>query len=121
MLTPSILAKVEAGRLQKAVEGLVSGAYSVTLTRQEPEWLSGYVANGDGKQYATTVTPTLTACSCPDYMYRARARGYICKHQVVLALYAIRTPQTEAKEEQEEVATFNLKLVKTRKGFAFAA
>ncbi len=29
MVTTTILAKVEAGRLQKAVEGLVSGAYTI--------------------------------------------------------------------------------------------
>lgn len=97
MLTQTVLAKVEGGRLQKAVEGLVSGAYTATMIHQEPEWLSGYVANGDGQRYATTITPTLTACSYLDFMHRARAAGYICKHHVVLALHVIRTPKAETE------------------------
>jgi hypothetical protein len=33
MIATQILAKVEAGRLQKAVEGLVSGAYQVKVAQ----------------------------------------------------------------------------------------
>ena len=32
MVTHTVLATVEKGRLQKAVEGLVSGAYTITIT-----------------------------------------------------------------------------------------
>jgi len=39
MVTTTILAKVEASRLQKAVEGFVSGAYAVTLTPEGSGWL----------------------------------------------------------------------------------
>jgi hypothetical protein len=56
MLTQSILAKVEPGRLQKAVEGLVSGAYTISVTGQSEAEVSGFVANGDGKQYGVVLT-----------------------------------------------------------------
>ena len=52
MLTTHILATVEKGRLQKAVEGLVSGAYTITLASQNEAEIRGFVANGDGKQSA---------------------------------------------------------------------
>jgi len=88
MVTTQILAKVEAGRLGKAVEGLVSGAYAITVTDQGDKEVRGFVTNGDGKEYGVVLSEGQAFCSCPDSMYR---KG-ICKHAVVLALYAIRTP-----------------------------
>ena len=95
MIATQILAKVEAGRLQKAVEGLVSGSYTITVTGQSETELRGFVTNGDGKQYGAVLSEDHAFCSCPDAMYR---RG-ICKHAVVLALFTIRNPQPERKEE----------------------
>jgi predicted nucleic acid-binding Zn finger protein len=115
MITTTILAKVEAGRLQKAVEGLVSGAYHITLTGQSETEVRGFVANGDGKEYGMVLTEEHAFCSCPDAMYRK----VICKHAVVLALYVIRMSQPEV--ETEEARPVNLKLGKVRKGFAFSA
>ena len=89
MVATQILAKVEAGRLQQAVEGLVSGAYAVTVTDQGETELRGFVANGDGKEYGVVLTQEQAFCSCRDAMYR---KG-ICKHAVGLVLYTIRTPQ----------------------------
>ena len=48
MVTTQILAKVEAGRLGKAVEGLCSGAYAITVTGQGEQEIRGFVRNGDG-------------------------------------------------------------------------
>ena len=109
MVTQTVLAKVEKGRLQKAVEGLVSGAYAITVTGQSESEVSGFVANGDGKQYGVVLTAARAFCSCKDAMFRHS----ICKHAVVLALHVIRTPKPEAKEERP----VNLNLVKTRRGF----
>jgi predicted nucleic acid-binding Zn finger protein len=114
MLTHSILATVEKGRLQKAVEGLVSGAYTITVTGQSEAEVSGFVANGDGTQYGVVLTEARAFCSCPDSMFRHT----VCKHAAGLALHVIRTPRAETVEEVRPV---NLSLVKTRKGFAFAA
>jgi uncharacterized Zn finger protein len=114
MVTHTVLAKVEPGRLQKAVDGLVSGAYTITVTGQTEAEVSGFVANGDGQQYGVVLTPDRAFCSCPDSMFRHT----ICKHAVVLALHVIRTPKAEAVEEARPV---NLKLGKARPGFVFAA
>jgi hypothetical protein len=114
MVATQILAKVEPGRLQKAVEGFVSGAYAITVTEQGEAEVRGFVANGDGQEYGVVLTEGQTFCSCKDAIYR---KG-ICKHAVVLALYAIRTPRAERKEEG---GPGNLKLGKVRKGFAFSA
>jgi hypothetical protein len=89
MLITQLLAKVEAQRLQKAVEGLVSGAYAITLASQSETELRGFVRNGDGKEYGVALGEGQAFCSCKDAMYR---KG-ICKHAVTLALYAIRNPQ----------------------------
>ena len=111
MVAAMILAKVDGQRLQRAVEGLVSGAYAITLTAQSEAEIRGFIANGDGTQYGVALTEGRAFCSCPDAMYRKA----VCKHAVALALRAIRTPKTEEKEP------VNLNLVKTRTGFAFAA
>jgi hypothetical protein len=114
MVTQSILATVEKGRLAKAVEGYTAGAYTLTLAAQTAEEIRGFVANGDGKEYGVVLTPERASCSCPDSMFRHT----ICKHAVVLALHVIRTPKEEAKAEERPV---NLKLGRARPGFVFAA
>jgi len=114
MLTQTVLATVEPGRLQKAVEGLVAGAYTITVAGQSEAEVSGFVANGGGKEYGVVLAPARAFCSCPDGMFRHT----VCKHAVVLALHVIRTPKAEVVEAERSV---NLNLVKTRRGFAFAA
>ena len=108
-----ILAKVEPGRLQKAVEGFVNGSYGITVTTRGEEEARGFVLNGDAKQYGVVLSDRQAFCSCPDAMYR---KG-ICKHAVALALHVIRNPQTEAKEERP----VNLKHAKTRPGWVASA
>ena len=121
MVTQTVLARVEPGRLQKAVEGLVSGAYAITVTAQGEAEIRGFVTNGDGKEYGVVLTDGQAFCSCRDAMYR---KG-ICKHAVALALYVIRTPRAEGKPaetgEEPEERPVNLKLGKVRKGFTFSA
>ena len=114
MVTQTVLATVEKGRLQKAVEGLVNGAYTITVTGQGEAGVSGFVANGDGKQYGVVLTADRAFCSCPDSMFRHT----ICKHAVVLALHVIRMPKEEAVEEEQPV---NLKLTRTRPGWQACA
>jgi predicted nucleic acid-binding Zn finger protein len=114
MVTHSILATVEKGRLQKAVEGLVSGAYAITLASQTEAEIRGFVANGDGKQYGVVLTEGHAFCSCPDAMYRKS----VCKHAVVLALHVIRTPKAETVEEERPVT---LKLGRVRPGWQACA
>ncbi len=116
MIATQVLAKVDGQRLQKAVAGLVAGSYTIAVTEQSETELRGFVANGDGKQYGVVLSEDHTFCSCPDAMYR---KG-ICKHAVVLALFTIRNPQPERKEETAEQPV-NLKLTKVRKGFGFSA
>jgi hypothetical protein len=96
MIATQVLAKVEAQRLQKAVEGLVNGAYAITLASQSETELRGFVRNGDGKEYGVIVGTEQAFCSCRDAMYR---KG-ICKHAVVLALHVIRNPQEATPQEQ---------------------
>src|SRR5215831_12407722 len=114
MLTHSILATVETGRLAKAVEGYTAGAYAVTLAAQSEAEIRGFVANGDGKKYGVVLTEARAFCSCPDSMFRPT----VCKHAVVLALHVIRAPKEEAQAEERPV---NLKLGKVRPGWQACA
>ena len=114
VITQSILAKVEAERLQKAVNSLVSDAYTITVTEQNEMEVRGIVANDAGKQYGVVLTTDHAFCSCPDAMYRKN----ICKHAVLLVLHVIRTPQHETEEEARPV---NLTLTKTRPGWTACA
>ena len=114
MVTQTVLATVEKGRLAKAAESYAAGAYDVTLASQSDAEIRGFVASGDGKQYGLVLTPERVFCSCPDSIFRHT----VCKHAVVLALHVIRTPKEEAIEEARPVS---LKLGKVRQGFVFAA
>ena len=114
MLTHTILATVEKGRLAKAAQGYASSAYAITVTGQSEAEVSGFVANGDGKQYGVVLTEDRTFCSCPDAMYRHTT----CKHAVVLALHVIRTPKEDAQAEERPV---NLKLGRVRPGWTACA
>lgn len=88
MITIQTLARVDTERLQRGVEGLASGAYSITVTRQNDDEISAFVANGDGKSYSVTLTAVRSFCGCGDAMWR----GKTCKHAVSLALFVIRNP-----------------------------
>jgi uncharacterized Zn finger protein len=95
MVATTVLAKVDGKRLQKAVEGLVGGAYEVKVTRHSEGEVRGFVKNGDGKEYGVALTEGESFCSCKDSLYR----GIACKHSVALALYVIRNPQGEHKPD----------------------
>ncbi len=113
MLATHILAQVEPQRLLKATEGIVNGAFSITITRSEKDSLEGFVKNGDGIEYAVAITPARTFCSCKDSMFRHS----VCKHSVALVLLAIRNQHPERKEETAP----NLKLGKMRRNWQAAA
>jgi uncharacterized Zn finger protein len=110
MVSTSVLAKVDTERLQRGVEGLTAGAYTISVTRQTEQEVSAYVTNGDGKTYSVTLTEDRSFCGCGDAMFR----GKCCKHAVALALYVIRNPQAEMKEET--TPTYDLTLAKVRRG-----
>jgi len=115
MVATTTLARVDNERLQRGVEGLTAGAYTITLTRFTEDEVSAYVANGDGKSYSVTLTAPRAFCGCGDAMFR----GKTCKHSVALALYVIRTPETERRIEAPNPP--DLTLAKTRPGWAFSA
>ena len=75
------------------------------------------VNNGEGTEYGVTITDGAITCSCRDALYR----GVVCKHAVALALFTLRTPQTEAITKVEEERPVNLKLAKVRPGWTFSA
>lgn len=82
------LQRVDTDRLQRGVEGLASGAYSITVTRQNGDEISAFVVKTDGESYPVTLTALRSFCGCKDSLYR----GKTCRHAVSLALYVIRNP-----------------------------
>jgi uncharacterized Zn finger protein len=106
MIATHTLARVDNERLQRGVEGLASGAYSITVTRFTEDEISAQVANGDGKSYPVTLTAMRSFCGCSDSQFR----GKTCKHAVALSLYVIRTPETAMQVEMPIPP--NLKLAK---------
>ena len=105
-IAPSILATVDADRLQRGVTGLTAGTYTMTLTRTTETGISAYVANGDNTTYSVTLTDGRSFCGCGDSMYR----GKVCKHATALALYTIRAPAAVAAP-----LPLNLPLAKVRR------
>ena len=107
MIATTTLSRVDNERLQRGVEGLASGAYSITVTRFTDDEISATVANGDGKSYPVTLTAVRSFCGCNDALFR----GKTCKHAVALALYAIRTPEAAWANQMPAP---NLSLAKTQ-------
>jgi uncharacterized Zn finger protein len=107
MIATTTLSRVDNERLQRGVEGLASGAYSITVTRFTDDEISATVANGDGKSYPVTLTAVRSFCGCNDALFR----GKTCKHAVALALYAIRTPEAAWATQMPAP---NLSLAKTQ-------
>ena len=97
MVTHSILATVEKGRLAKAAEAYATGAYSIALVYHKAEEICGLVSKDDGARYEVVLTPERACCGCPD----AQFRHSTCKHGALLALHVIRTPKEEATEEAQ--------------------
>ena len=114
MVTHTILATVEKGRLAKAAEAYATGAYSIALVYHKAEEICGLVSKGDGARYEVVLTPERACCGCPD----AQFRHSTCKHGALLALHVIRTPKEEATEEAQPV---NLQLGKARPGWQACA
>ena len=86
--------QVSPDRLQKAVCGLANGTLTVSLIRQSPFEVRGYVQHGQSKEpYEITLTAARAWCSCPDALFRHA----ICKHAVALALTVLRHPRPETK------------------------
>ena len=115
MIATTTLARVDNERLQRGVERLASGAYSITVTRFTEDEISAQVSNGDGKSYPVTLTAMRSFCGCSDSQFR----GKTCKHAVALSLYVIRTPEMERKMEASTPP--DLTLAKTRPSWGFAA
>jgi predicted nucleic acid-binding Zn finger protein len=90
-LVLTVLQRVTTDRLQRAVNALADSSPTVTLTRQSEAEIRALVRNGQGKEYGVVLGEAATFCSCPDSLYR----GVCCKHQVVVALYVLRTPQAK--------------------------
>ena len=64
MVATHILARVNGQRLQRAVEELVSGVYTITVTAQSEQEIRGFVANGDGCRYGVVLSEGQAFCSC---------------------------------------------------------
>ena len=116
-LVLSVLQQVSLDRLQKAITLLAEGSVTITLTRQTEAEIRALVKNGEGKEYGVTVTEAGAFCSCPDALYR----GVPCKHNALLVLSVLRSPQAAEAPEAEEPQPVNLKLTKTRPGWVASA
>ena len=71
MLAQADIAQMQQDRSDRARAGLAHGEFKFTTA--ETGWL---VVNGDGKQYAVT----LTTCTCQDFTQRGQSLGFTCKH-----------------------------------------
>ena len=79
MNAAAILGKVEAKRLQKAVDGLVTGAYTVQVTEQNELTVCGWSRHGK-EIYQVSLADTRGWGDCPDSEFHHTA----CKHVTLL-------------------------------------
>ncbi len=113
-LVLALLQQVALEQLHKAVDGLLTNAYTLTVTSHTATELRGFVTNGDGKEYGVVLSDGQSFCSCKDAMYRQTP----CKHMAVLALYSLRHG---AVREEQEARPRDLKLTKTRRDWSAPA
>ena len=95
-LVNHVLSHVTLDRLNKATAALVQNSYTITFTTCSDSEIGAYVKNGNGVDYAVTLTATRAFCSCKDSMFRHT----ICKHTVAVALQSIRTPEERPQPQQ---------------------
>jgi len=76
MLAQADITQMQQDRSDRARAGLAHGDFKFTAT--ETGWLiaAQQHINGDGKQYAVT----LTTCTCQDFTQRGQRLGFTCKH-----------------------------------------
>lgn len=91
LLALTALKSVSSDRLQRAATILAENSLAVTLTRLSDADIRALVKNGEGSEYGVVIMDGAITCSCKDSLFR----GVTCKHAVALALYALRTTQTE--------------------------
>jgi hypothetical protein len=103
-LVLNVLEHVTLDRLAKATEALAHNAYTITFTTRSDTEIGAYVKNGDGIEYAVTLTATRAFCSCKDSMFRHT----ICKHTVAVALQALRTPAEQPQVQRPIVHLMRL-------------
>jgi hypothetical protein len=89
----TVLQHVSPERLQKAVNALVEGSMTITLTRHTETEIRALVKNHEGQQYGMALTEAGVFCSCLDSLYR----GAVCKHVTTLVLAVLRGEVKEAK------------------------
>ena len=81
----NVLLSVSKDRLQRAFQGIISGAYHVSVRQLDEKAYQGYVRNGS-KSYYCQVKEDCTTCDCKDALYRRVA----CKHAAILCLWLTR-------------------------------
>ena len=101
-----ILQSLTQDRLQRALEGLISGTYKVTSEQRENA-VTGTVQNGTGAAYECLISEEMTRCTCKDRVYR----GVLCKHLGVLALSLT---QPQVKKSSKKVRRQHLHLAWSR-------
>lgn len=94
----NVLQQVSADRLQKAVNALVDGSMTITLTRKTETEIRALIRNGENKEYRCTLSAALTTCSCRDTLYR----GVLCKHVTTVALSVLRSSH-EGQQPQRTI------------------
>src|SRR5262245_6228604 len=98
----TVLQRVSPERLQKAVNALVTGDMSLSVTRHTATEIRALVKNGDGIEHGTVLTEALATCSCRDSLYR----GTVCKHAAAVALSVLRTPPPKQEASVPQFPTF---------------
>lgn len=87
------LENIRPHSLQKAMAGLSTGRYTITLTTQTAAAI-GAIVQREGAQYGVTLTPAGGFCSCPDYLFRFTK----CCHIAMVALTIAQQPPVDHKD-----------------------
>jgi len=98
--TAALLAAVDEALFRKAVDSMRSGAYQILIASHSDTEVRGSVQRSGDREYHCTITASGASCSCLDARYRRR----ICKHAVLLALYAASTPRSFSPRAERTAA-----------------
>jgi len=110
MISTAILEQVgqaDSERMLRALAMVGGEGYRLTVSEVGSDVVKATVGKRIGKgfggqpvfqPYLVTLSGAVTSCTCPDATYR----GKVCKHQTLVALHVIRTPQERPQEGEHK-------------------
>lgn len=95
-----IIERADKERLDKALAGLLDGAYKVRALEWRIGEIRAYISNREGKDYGVAINDSKAFCYYPDYSFTNEG---ICKPILMLLLDLLSKTQHESLAGRKEI------------------